>query len=120
MESEHSSLVESHELLQTQLAKSDVSSSSTCDHANLIAEHANLKEEISLYIETNDYLEYLVTKYGLDYYPSSSTCEQATILEENARLKNELAKSSMAQCENALDKILSIQRRGNEIGRAHV
>ena len=101
MESEHSSLVESHEQLQTRLASYDVPTSS-----NLIEEHAKLKEEISLYIETNDYLESLVTKYGLDYYPSSSTCEQATILEENARLKDELTKSSMAQCEHALNKIM--------------
>ena len=85
----------------------------TCNHANLIEEHAKLKDEISLYVDTNQQLESLVTKYGLDYFPSDSSCEQASILEENVRLKNELAKSSMAQCENALDKILSIQRRGH-------
>ena len=54
-----------------------------------------------------------MTKYGLDKYSSDSSCEQASILEENVRLKNELAKHSIAQCENALDKILSIQRRGH-------
>ena len=55
----------------------------------------------------------MVTKYGLDYYPSSSTCEQATILEENARLKDELTKSSMAQCEHALNKIMGMQKPRN-------
>ena len=52
----------------------------------------------------------MVTKYGLDYFPNDSTCEQASILEENARLKGELAKSSMAQCEDALDRIMNMQR----------
>ena len=54
-----------------------------------------------------------MTKYGLDYFPNDSSCEQASILEENVRLKIELAKHSIAQCENALHKILSIQRRGH-------
>ena len=58
----------------------------------------------------------MVTKYGLDYYPNDSTCEQATILEENARLKDELAKASMAQCEDALDRIMGVQRPRNGKG----
>ena len=110
LENEHSSLGESYEQLQTQLASYDVPTSSTCNHANLIEEHAKLKDEISLYVDTNHQLESLVTKYGLDYFPNNSSCEQASVLEENVRLKNELAKHSIARCENALDKILSIQR----------
>ena len=49
LESEHSSLVESHELLQTRLAEYDVPSSSnpSCDHANIIKENARLKDELA-------------------------------------------------------------------------
>ena len=32
------------------------SNSSTCDHAKLIEEHAELKEEMSLYVEANEFL----------------------------------------------------------------
>ena len=81
LESEHSSLAELHEQLQTQLAACDVSTSSICDHVNILEEHAKLKEEMSLYMETNKHLESLITKYGLDYFPNDSICEQATILE---------------------------------------
>ena len=104
LESEHSSLGESYEQLQTRLASYDLPTPWTCNHANLIEEHAKLKDEISLYVDTNQQLESLVTKYGLDYFPSDSSCEQAFILEENVRLKNELSKASIAQCENALTR----------------
>ena len=68
-------------------------------------------------------LEGVKAKYGLNYYPNDPSSEGTTILEETVRLKNEcieeisrlkkeLAKHSYAKCENALDKILSIQRRG--------
>ena len=90
-----------------------MSTSSTCDHSNLIEEHAKLKEEISLYIETNEYLESLVTKYGLDYYPKDSSCEQATILEENVRLTSELAKLTYSKGKMSLDYLLSKQRSPN-------
>src|SRR3954453_17376819 len=70
-------LGENHDLLQVTYRKAlgslsdpiiveNVSSSSTpstCDHAKIIDEHAELKEEVSLYIENNEYLESLVTKY---------------------------------------------------------
>ena len=96
LESEHSTLLKSNEQLQTQLTKNDKPSSSTtyCDHANVIEEVARLNEEMSLYKETNEQLEAIIKKYGLEYFPTSSTCDIANILEENVRLKNELAKSS--------------------------
>ena len=76
--------------------------------------HAKLKEEISLYIETNEYLESLVTKYGLIYYPKDSTCEKATILEENVRLTKELAKFTTSKNKMSLDDLLSKQRSNNK------
>ena len=42
------SLGESYEQLQTRLASHNVTTSSTCNHANLIEEHAKLQDEISL------------------------------------------------------------------------
>ena len=49
MESEHSLLTKSHEKLQITLNKYDVpsSSTSTCDHANIIEENARLKNELA-------------------------------------------------------------------------
>ncbi|KAK1686761.1 hypothetical protein QYE76_047609 [Lolium multiflorum] len=63
-------LRESHDLLQDTYKKAlgslsdpiiaenvaSSSTSSTCEHAKLVEEHAQLKEEISLYVETNEYL----------------------------------------------------------------
>ncbi|KAK1650224.1 hypothetical protein QYE76_068029 [Lolium multiflorum] len=103
-------LGENHDLLQETYKKAlgsmndpiiaeNVASSSTsftCEHAKLVEEHVRLQEELSLHVETNTYLESLVTKYGLNYHPNESACEQATILEENARLTKELAKFTTA------------------------
>ena len=49
LESTHSLLVKAHEQLQTQLSKSNSSSTSTplCDHANVIEENARLKVELA-------------------------------------------------------------------------
>ncbi|KAK1615930.1 hypothetical protein QYE76_021447 [Lolium multiflorum] len=69
----------------------------TSEHAKLVEEHVRLQEELSLHIETNAYLESLVTKYGLDYHPNESSCEHASILEENVRLTKELAKFTFAK-----------------------
>ncbi|KAK1630722.1 hypothetical protein QYE76_005037, partial [Lolium multiflorum] len=117
-------LGESHDLLQDTYKKAlgslnypiiaeNVASSSTsftCEHAKLVEEHVRLKEELSMYVDTNEYLESLVTKYGLNYYPNDSACEQATILEENARLIKELAKSTTSKNKMGLDDLLSKQR----------
>ena len=48
LESEHSSLTKSHEQLQIRLAQFDAPSSSTssCDHANILEENARLKDEL--------------------------------------------------------------------------
>ena len=50
LEREFSNLTNSHEQLQIQLAKYDIPSSSnfSCDHATIIEENANLKDDISL------------------------------------------------------------------------
>ena len=74
---------------------------------------ARLKDEISLYIETNGQLESLVTRYGLDYFPGNSTCEQASILEENVRLTKELAKLTSSKGKMSLADLLSKQRSPN-------
>ena len=66
-----------------------------------------------LYIEINEHLESLVTKYGLDYFSKDSTCEQATILEENVRLTKELAKLTSSKGKMSLDDLLSKQRSPN-------
>jgi chromosome segregation ATPase len=49
LKSEHSFLTKSHEQLQIQLTKNDVPSSSTssCEHANIIGENARLKDELA-------------------------------------------------------------------------
>ena len=51
LEVTHSTLVKSHEQLQTQSSKSDSPSTSTilCDHANVIEENARLKSELANY-----------------------------------------------------------------------
>ena len=80
-ESEKSLLINSSEPLQSRLDKYYIASSSTssiCDHAKIIEVHDQLKEDNSLYFETNKELEDVITKYGLEYYPTSSTCEKAT------------------------------------------
>ncbi|KAK1698125.1 hypothetical protein QYE76_014822 [Lolium multiflorum] len=121
-------LGENHDLLQEIYSKAlesmndpiidkDVASSSTTftsEHAKLVAEHVRLQEELSLHIETNTYLESLVTKYGLNYYPNESACEQATTLEENVRLKKELAKFTTTKSKMGLDDLLSKQRSNNQ------
>ena len=59
LESENSILIKSNEQLQASLDKYDIAStsnSSTCDHANILEELAMLKEEKSLYVETNEQL----------------------------------------------------------------
>ena len=49
LKSEHSLLTNSNEQLQIRLAKYDVpsSSTSTCDHANIVEENARLKDELA-------------------------------------------------------------------------
>ncbi|KAK1611515.1 hypothetical protein QYE76_035188 [Lolium multiflorum] len=121
-------LGKNHDLLQETYSKAlesmndsivdkDVASSSTTftsEHAKLVAEHVRLQEELSLHVETNAYLESLVTKYGLNYYPNESACEQATTLEENVRLKKELAKFTTTKSKMGLDDLLSKQRSNNQ------
>ncbi|KAK1694726.1 hypothetical protein QYE76_011423 [Lolium multiflorum] len=121
-------LGKNHDLLQETYSKAlesmndsivdkDVASSSTTftsEHAKLVAEHVRLQEELSLHVETNTYLESLVTKYGLNYYPNESACEQATTLEENVRLKKELAKFTTTKNKMGLDDLLSKQRSNNQ------
>ncbi|KAK1682572.1 hypothetical protein QYE76_043420 [Lolium multiflorum] len=121
-------LGENHDLLQESYSKAlesmndsivdkNVASSSTTftsEHAKLVAEHVRLQEELSLHVETNTYLESLVTKYGLNYYPNESACEQATTLEENVRLKKELAKFTTTKSKMGLDDLLSKQRSNNQ------
>ncbi|KAK1686198.1 hypothetical protein QYE76_047046 [Lolium multiflorum] len=122
-------LGENHDLLQETYKKAlgsmndpiiaeNVASSSTsftCEHAKLVEEHVRLQEELSLYVETNTYLESLVTKYGLNYHPNESTCEQATILEDNARLTKELAKFTTAKNKMGLDDLLN----GKQLKKSH-
>ena len=113
MESENSLLIKSNEQLQTRLNEYDIASSSTsstCDHANLIEELATLKEELSLYVETNDQIEAVMVKYGLNPYDLDITCEKATILEENVRLTKELEKLTSSKNKMSLDDLLSKQR----------
>ncbi|KAK1652948.1 hypothetical protein QYE76_070753 [Lolium multiflorum] len=86
----------------------------TNEHAKLVEEHVRLQEELSLHIETNAYLESLVTKYGLDYHPNESSCEHASILEENVRLTKELAKFTTAKNKMGLDDLLSKQRSNHQ------
>ncbi|KAK1682100.1 hypothetical protein QYE76_042948 [Lolium multiflorum] len=86
----------------------------TSEHAKLVEEHVRLQEELSLHVETNTYLESLVTKYGLNYHPNESACEKATILEENVRLKKELAKFTTTKNKMGLDDLLSKQRSNNQ------
>ncbi|KAK1667790.1 hypothetical protein QYE76_055949 [Lolium multiflorum] len=121
-------LGKNHDLLQETYSKSlesmndsivdkNVASSSTTftsEHAKLVAEHVRLQEELSLHVETNTYLESLVTKYGLNYYPNESACEQATTLEENVRLKKELVKFTTTKSKMGLDDLLSKQRSNNQ------
>ncbi|KAK1598821.1 hypothetical protein QYE76_017052, partial [Lolium multiflorum] len=121
-------LGENHDLLQESYKKAlgsmkdpiDVekvacsSISFTSEHAKLVEEHVRLQEELSLHVETNTYLESLVTKYGLDYHPNESSCEQASILEENVRLTKELAKFTTAKNKMGLDDLLSKQRSNNQ------
>ncbi|KAK1648622.1 hypothetical protein QYE76_066427 [Lolium multiflorum] len=121
-------LGESHDLLQETYKKAlgsmndpivdkNIASSSTSftsEHAKLVEEHVRLQEELSLHVETNTYLESLVTKYGLNYHPNESACEQATILEENVRLKKELAKFTTTKNKMGLDDLLSKQRSNNQ------
>ncbi|KAK1617106.1 hypothetical protein QYE76_022623 [Lolium multiflorum] len=90
------------------------STSFTSEHAKLVEEHVRLQEELSLHVETNAYLESLVTKYGLDYHPNESSCEQASNLEENVRLTKELAKFTTAKNKMGLDDLLSKQRSNNQ------
>ncbi|KAK1603367.1 hypothetical protein QYE76_018733 [Lolium multiflorum] len=122
-------LGENHDLLQETYTKSlesmndpiidkDVASFSTSftsEHAKLVTEHVRLQEELSLHVETNTYLESLVTKYGLNYHPNESACEQATILEENVRLKKELAKFTTTKNKMGLDDLLT----GKQLKKSH-
>ncbi|KAK1693378.1 hypothetical protein QYE76_010075 [Lolium multiflorum] len=87
----------------------------TSEHAKLVEEHIRLQEELSLHVETNAYLESLVTKYGLDYHPNESSCEQASILEENVRLTKELAKFTTAKNKMGLDDLLT----GKQLKKKH-
>ncbi|KAK1620663.1 hypothetical protein QYE76_026180 [Lolium multiflorum] len=121
-------LGKNHDLLQESYSKAlesmndsivdkNIASSSTTftsEHAKLVAEHVRLQEELSLHVETNTYLESLVTKYGLNYHPNESSCEQASILEENVRLTKELAKFTTAKNKMGLDDLLSKQRSNNQ------
>jgi hypothetical protein len=49
LKSKHSILAKSHEQLQIQLTKNNVPSSSTssCEHANIIEENARLKDDLA-------------------------------------------------------------------------
>ena len=62
-------------------------SNSTIDQASLIKENANLKEDNSILVETNEELEAVIKKYGLSHYPTSSLCDIAKTLEENVILR---------------------------------
>jgi hypothetical protein len=86
------------------------STSSTCKHANLIEELATLKEELSLYVETNKEIEATIVKYGLNPYALDINCEKAVILEENVRLTKELEKLTASKSKMTLDDLLSKQR----------
>jgi hypothetical protein len=124
LESKFSDLSKSHDLLQIRLTK-ELTRLPLLPIVelpmNLVEELAKLKEEISLYIETNGQLESLVTRYGLDYYPNNSSCEQATILEENVRLTKELAKLTSSKGKMSLDDLLSKQRSlNNKYGLGYV
>ena len=124
LESKFSDLSKSHDLLQIRLTK-ELTRLPLLPIVelpmNLVEELAKLKEEISLYIETNGQLESLVTRYGLDYFPNNSSCEQATILEENVRLTKELAKLTSSKGKMSLDDLLSKQRPlNNKYGLGYV
>ena len=71
--------------------------SSTCDHAKLIEENADLKEENSLLVETNEEFQTIFGKYGLKYNPVDSLCDIAKTLEENLILRKELVKLGSPQ-----------------------
>ena len=89
-------LGENHDLLQATYKKalgslndpinaenSACASNPTIDQASLIKENANLKEDNSLLVETNEELEAVIKKYGLKYNPIDSLCDVAKTLEEN-------------------------------------
>ncbi|KAK1604466.1 hypothetical protein QYE76_028139 [Lolium multiflorum] len=121
-------LGENHDLLQETYKKAlgsmndpiidkNIASSSTSftsGHAKLVEGYVCLQKELSLHVETNTYLESLITKYGINYHPNESACEQATILEENVRLKKELAKFTTAKNKMGFDDLLSKQRSNNQ------
>ena len=116
LENENSILIKSNEQLQARLDQYDIASSSTsstCDHANLIEELATLKEELSLYVETNTEIEATIVKYGLNPYALDINCEKAVILEENVRLTKELEKLTASKSKMTLDDLLSKQRSPN-------
>jgi chromosome segregation ATPase len=90
------------------------------DKERLEEAHKALERENSSLGESYELLQTQLAKYEM---PSSSnpSCDHANIIEENARLKDELAKSSMAQCEEALDKIEGIQKpRNGKMGLGYV
>ena len=103
LEREFSNLTKSHEQLQIQLSKYDVpnSSSFSCDHAIILEENASLKEDNSLYKETNEQLQ---ASYLKDHamFPSSldianvaacdtsSTYCEASNLQETVKLRPQL------------------------------
>ena len=84
LESEHSLLTKSHDQLQTQLSKSDVPSSSTssCNHANLIEENARLNDELTK-------LSSPISNVNVAWATNSTSCE-ASILKENDELRSQL------------------------------
>ena len=69
--------------------------------------HKALESEHSSLVESHELLQTRLGEYDV---PSSSnpSCDHENIIEENARLKDELTKSSMAQCEDALNKIMGM------------
>ena len=84
LESEHSLLTKSHDQLQTQLSKSVVPSSSTssCNHVNIIEENARLNDELTKLLSPS-------SNVNDDCATNSTSCE-ASILKENVELRAQL------------------------------
>ena len=84
LESEHPLLTKSHDQLQTQLSKLDMPSSSTssCDHANIIEENARLNDELAK-------LSSSFSNINNARATNSTSCE-TSILKENVELRAQL------------------------------
>ena len=106
-------LGENHDLLQATYKKALGSLNGSIDQASLIKENANLKEDNSILVETNEELEAIIKKHGLSYYPTSSLCDVSKTLEENVMLRKELDKLGSPKHAMTLDDLLSNQRSYN-------